>query len=200
MKSIKDINRLTSRRRKCIVNFAKQFSELTISQMRSKDVITNMKDRPNAGYELFQALNGLRKQMIELFYENVGKTMNIRPSEFMILNHIVCMEKSHANPKGVTVSALAEKNGVTKSHVSQILKTLEARHLIIRRQDPNDRRTTRVFLSEKAIEQFNNARDQSHITGRALERMGKNKSKTLVDLIIELSETITEISKKDQQK
>ena len=158
-----------------------------------------MNDKHDAGYELFQALNGLRKQMTELFYDDVGKIMCIRPSEFMVLNHIVCIEKNHPDSKGVTVSALAKKNGVTKSHVSQILKVLEARGLIVRKQDPNDRRTTLVFLSEKADDQFKNVKNHSHITGQALEIMGKDKSETLINLINELSETITDILKRENK-
>ena len=159
-----------------------------------------MNGKHNAGFELFRVLNALRKQMTELFYEDVGKTMNIRPSEFMILNQIVCLEKKHPKPRGVTVSDLAKKNDVSKSHVSQILKTLEQRDLITRKQDKNDRRTTRIFLSEKAVKHFKNARDHRHITSQALEIMGKEKSETLIMLIDELSETITEISKSENKK
>ena len=170
------------------------------SKAVGKDVITKMNNKRNAGYELYQALNGLRKQMTELFYDDVGKNMCIRPSEFMILNHIVCIEKKHPKPHGVTVSSLAEKNGVTKSHVSQILKVLEARGLIMRKQDQNDRRTTRVFLSEKAVNQLKSTRDHSHITGQALEMMGKEKSETLINLIDELSDTITVILKREKEE
>lgn len=64
-------------------------------------------------------------------------------------------------PGGLTVSELATRAGVTTQAISQVVREMEREGLVSRSKDPDDRRVTRVVLTE-AGESFYRRVRQAH--------------------------------------
>lgn len=60
--------------------------------------------------------------------------------------------------EGVSVKDLAEIIGVTPGAITQFVNTLVERDLVLREDDPNDRRLVRLKLTQTAKEQFKQLR------------------------------------------
>ncbi|MDO4173342.1 MAG: MarR family transcriptional regulator [Eubacteriales bacterium] len=69
--------------------------------------------------------------------------------EFGFLMMILRFQKRNPEVKGIYVSDLAKKLCITKSAVSRMLGNLEKWGLVERAVDPNNRRNTFVYLTEK---------------------------------------------------
>jgi DNA-binding MarR family transcriptional regulator len=67
--------------------------------------------------------------------------LGLEPREFALL-------RSVASTEGVTQQAIAERMGVAASRMVGLVDTLEARGLIERRQNPDDRRARALFLTD----------------------------------------------------
>jgi DNA-binding MarR family transcriptional regulator len=70
---------------------------------------------------------------------------DLTPAQFEVLAHL------HTNP-GITQQELAEKLLVTKGNVCGLINRLEADGLVERCPDPEDRRSNRLHLTEKATQ------------------------------------------------
>jgi len=95
--------------------------------------------------ELQQALIGIthrfmKTNMNELF-------VDITREEFFMLEMIGRHTEGDNSHKGINVSELARKLGVSSPAVSRMLKYLESKQLIHRQADKMDRRNTCVFLT-----------------------------------------------------
>jgi DNA-binding MarR family transcriptional regulator len=49
---------------------------------------------------------------------------------------------------GITVSEMARRSGLSKSHTSEIVESLARKRIVIKQPDPGDKRLLRLFLSE----------------------------------------------------
>ena len=65
----------------------------------------------------------------------------------------------HNNPSFDRASDIVAKRGIAKSHVSMSVSSLEKRELILRKVDPEDRRTIHLILSPEAHEMAREGRD-----------------------------------------
>jgi len=52
---------------------------------------------------------------------------------------------------GITVSALARRTGIAKSHVSRMVDTMAAKGCLTKESDPQDQRLVRVFPTAQAV-------------------------------------------------
>ncbi|MGE5396848.1 MAG: MarR family winged helix-turn-helix transcriptional regulator [Chitinophagales bacterium] len=86
---------------------------------------------------------------------------------------MVCVRVIRAEP-GITISQLARKTGIVKSHISNTIKDLEQRGWVEKKADVSDQRILRLHLTRPAIEQF--------------ELIGKDISNEINLLVSELSE------------
>lgn len=64
-------------------------------------------------------------------------------TELAILKHIL-------DAPGITVGELSKSLGLRQSNASAALRTLTERGLVTREMDPDDRRVSRLFLTERA--------------------------------------------------
>lgn len=73
------------------------------------------------------------------------KDYDLTPIQYGVLKCI--WEKQLSNPKEI-----ARQLGIENSTISGILERMEAKELIVREIDPNDRRYIKVFLTDRAKE------------------------------------------------
>jgi DNA-binding MarR family transcriptional regulator len=71
--------------------------------------------------------------------------LGLEPREFALLRGV-------ATAQGVTQQAVAERMGVAPSRMVGLLDSLEARGLVERRQNPDDRRARALFLTDDGRE------------------------------------------------
>jgi DNA-binding MarR family transcriptional regulator len=61
---------------------------------------------------------------------------------------------AHLGPSGISQAALAERMGLSKQAVQQLLDLLEADGVVAREPDPADKRARRVVLTELGLKDF----------------------------------------------
>jgi len=93
--------------------------------------------------ELLHDINrGMGKYARDIFAAN-----DIPFSLLMISKHI------KAEP-GITVSEMARRTGIAKSHISNQIRKLEERGWVEKRLDVNDQRIIRLYLSKKGVSEM----------------------------------------------
>lgn len=92
---------------------------------------------------------------------------------------------------GLSQSELAELLGVGKVTIGGLIDRLEHAGWIKRRDDPKDRRTKRVYLTEKgrAIEKEMMSRGVE-LTKRMLRTLSKDERTSLIDMLIAVKEDL----------
>lgn len=110
-----------------------------------------------------------------------------KPGHFMILGRL--RRCGTADCEGLRVSTLASDLGVTASSVTQIVTELEAKGLVSRSIDPEDRRAVRVVLSPQG-EKLMGEILAPYISslGPLVRRLGPEKAKTLIELLGEVND------------
>ena len=76
---------------------------------------------------------------------HVLEKYNLPLTTIIIAKHII-------NEPGITISKLARKTGIAKSHISNIIEELRQKSWIEKSSDPNDHRLQHLFITEKATE------------------------------------------------
>lgn len=92
----------------------------------------------NVGRLLLEAF-GLFRERIVASIEEAGHE-DIRPADTKVFRSL--------DPDGTRITDLAERAGVTKQAMSQLVQNLEDRGYVTRRPDPEDGRSKRVCLTE----------------------------------------------------
>lgn len=99
----------------------------------------------------------------------------------------------HPGEQGVHVWELAKRTHVHPPAVSRTLRELEAKGLIERSIDPNDRRNVKVSPTSKGLEFFNHAEARAEaMLRRVQEKMGAENITQLVALCDRLCDILEE--------
>ena len=97
-------------------------------------------DMENAvGYLIGHAAMRIRMGLRRLF---MASGLDVTPEQWVVLFRL-------REREGLTQSELGERTVRDKATVTRILDRLEKKSLVERRRDPRDRRTQRIFLTEK---------------------------------------------------
>lgn len=96
----------------------------------------------------------IQLQRLERNPRTFGKAGPLTPSEIHTIDAIGC-------GKGILMSELAARLGVTKGAVTQIVKRLEGKELVLRSPHPEDSRSILVSLKEKGLSAYQ-AHDEVH--------------------------------------
>ncbi len=94
----------------------------------------------NRYMQLFHRLHRIR---FDSFFRNISQ------SEFIHLQKIHCFSSEHPEAEGIYVSEIAAQLRISSPAVSRTLRPLEAKGLIERFPDKNDRRNTFIRLTDK---------------------------------------------------
>lgn len=101
------------------------------------------------------------------------------------------------NPGQDRAVDIVNGRGMTKSHVSLSVTDLEARGLLVRREDPADRRTVRLALTEGADEIIRAGREaQKGFFSRIFEGVSREEMDALREITGKICENIEKLEKK----
>lgn len=90
------------------------------------------------------------EQLIDLLREvnrEMGKFVKeiLVDHDIPVASMIIARELRHE--PGITISELARRTGMAKSHISNLVRELEERDWVEKRQDTSDQRLLRIYLS-----------------------------------------------------
>jgi DNA-binding MarR family transcriptional regulator len=95
---------------------------------------------------------------------------------------------AHIDPQGTRSSELAERAGMTKQGMGQLVGDLEKKGYVQRVEDPADRRAKLVRLTKKGRHHVHNAREIiSEIEMAYARRLGDGRLETLRAILKDLS-------------
>ena len=114
-------------------------------------------------------------------------------TEIRLMNEIVYAQ---AQGERLISTKLADRLGITRSAVSQIVGKLEADGAVRRVADDVDRKIAYVELTEEVMEKYKDvAGDYINFTGMVVARMGTNKMDKFLTLAQEFSKAVDEAMK-----
>ena len=103
-----------------------------------------MKRQPIPEYNYFEIMAKAQKGYARLM-EPLCKKWNLTRNELEVLLFL------HNNPEYDRAVDIVQNRGLSKSHVSLSINNLESRGFLTRREDPADRRTIHLALTEAAL-------------------------------------------------
>jgi DNA-binding MarR family transcriptional regulator len=135
-------------------------------------------ERPNIGIllrVLYQEIvRGVSAGMSQAGFED------IRPAHTAVFQHI--------EAEGSRLTDLAERAQITKQSMGYLVDHLEQGGYLERRPDPNDRRVTLIFLTERGWDQIRAALTVINaIEQQWTDRIGERRMKQLRDALNELA-------------
>ena len=140
----------------------------------------------NRGYlrKLFAMMRDVELAMDRPQHEKYSNT------EIRLMNEIV-----YASYEGERLisTRLADRLGITRSAVSQIVSKLEKDDLVVRVADETDKKIAYVELTEKAMASYQVIIDKyAAFVGRVIARMGTAKMNRMVALVEEFRDAVEE--------
>ncbi|MBW7456412.1 MarR family winged helix-turn-helix transcriptional regulator [Paenibacillus sepulcri] len=140
-----------------------------------------MPDELSTPSELFRVF----RQMRHISWRSQRPIEGCTQSEAVMLFVIRRREKLH--PAGMKASELSQLLNVTSPTVTQSVNVLEARGLLERSSDPEDRRVVRIKLTEEGLRQTQLSETAmfERIQG-LIDRMGEERSNQLIELLDEV--------------
>ena len=103
-----------------------------------------MKKQAIPDYNYFDTMAKAQKGYARLM-EPICKKWNLTRNELDVLLFL------HNNPEYDRAVDIVQNRGLSKSHVSLSINNLESRGFLTRREDPADRRTVHLALTEEAM-------------------------------------------------
>lgn len=99
----------------------------------------------------------IHEQLVDLLHE-VNRGMGKYARE-VLLEHdmpfsMLMISKQIKMEPGITISELARRTGISKSHISNQIKVLEQRDWVQKKSDASDQRILRLYLSPLAIKEL----------------------------------------------
>lgn len=141
--------------------------------------------------QLFQVVHQLKKAKVF-----VPEVPGVPPGEFLMLHRIHCFVKEgtgHAAP-GVRISEISSCMGMSMPAVSQMLKSLQKKGLVMRTAATDDRRVVYVTLTPLGSELFSAAiEDFLKNIEVIVDRFGEDKIEEMIRLLNDLGEVMEEV-------
>lgn len=117
------------------------------------------------------------------------------PHAFMMIGRVLREEP------GITVSELARRTGVAKSHVSNTIDELTRRGWVEKHADPGDQRLLHLYLSQSATDHWNQVRASMRAKlADLVAEIPEEKTAALVDGLQALRELLDRTPGKESPK
>jgi DNA-binding MarR family transcriptional regulator len=102
---------------------------------------------------------------------------------------------------GITISELARRTGIAKSHISNIIEEFSQRGWVEKRNDPGDQRLLRLFLSTVAMEQVELVRAdiKKHISG-LVSNISETRKAELIEGLREIKAALEQAKEREQKQ
>ena len=138
----------------------------------------------------------LRKALISTLLEfrkikpTIHSICGLPAGEFFFLQRVHELSRN----EGIRISHLRDSMSMTMPAVSQLVRILEEKGLVIRENAPKDRRVTLVTVTEKGEQVLRDSQEQfNQILNRLIERYGPEELEQLIQMLKRLSKTIREL-------
>ncbi|MGN7762180.1 MarR family winged helix-turn-helix transcriptional regulator [Paenibacillus sp. 22594] len=96
-------------------------------------------------------------------------------------------KRSHEGAVGLKVSEISRFMGLTPPTVTQLINSLEAKHMVERMPDATDRRVVRIKLTEQGELITRRAKDHMNQTlNHLVEYLGEDESNQLAELLMKV--------------
>ena len=105
---------------------------------------------PESSEHLFELLRGVNRGISKLVKDLLAE--QDLPVVMMMMARQIGAEP------GITISELARRSSIVKSHISNTIRELEGRGWVERRADDDDRRLVRLYLTQSAAEELGQIR------------------------------------------
>lgn len=102
--------------------------------------------------ELKTELNELLVDIFHTILKNELKMINYSTNQDLSMREIHLLEVIGKNPKGITISDIAKKIGITLASITVMVQKLESRNLLIRNKNETDARSHLLTLSPEGKE------------------------------------------------
>ena len=110
----------------------------------------------------------------------LGNDLGLQPVQLEALFYLSICNKYSDSP-----IAVSEYLGLTKGTVSQSLKVLESKNLIVKKKDVNDKRVTHLLVTEKGKSFLKETSPPKHFA-QSISSLGEKASVKINDLLKEL--------------
>lgn len=102
-------------------------------------------------------MGSVHEQLVDLLLEinhGMGKYARDVMAEHDMPFSLLMISKQIKTEPGITISEMARRTGIAKSHVSNQIRKLEERGWVEKRADASDQRILRLYLSEPASQEL----------------------------------------------
>lgn len=113
--------------------------------MTAKNIFKTYKQSTTASDMIFRIARRLRYRLSQFFMQN---DIDLTPEQWRLLLQL-------AENNGQTQSELADPVLNDRPNITRIIDGMEKRKLLVRSRNPDDRRSTRVYLSQRGKELIN---------------------------------------------
>lgn len=108
-----------------------------------------------------------------------------KPSEMTLL--ITIARRSREGDEGLKVSEISRFMGLTPPTVTQLINSLEAKQMVERLPDANDRRVVRIKLTEQGGIITRRAKEHMNAAlNRLVDYLGEDESNQLAELLLKV--------------
>ena len=147
--------------------------------------VTFTEETDSRGRRLFSALKDFQRYVLA-----VRPAPELRPSEFAMLHSILCCLSRQSDGPGVMIGELSAVTHQTPSGVSQTVRALEEKGLVVRSTVPADRRAVYVRPTEQG---WGAARETERTFFARLDEIAGERGEEDTDQLITLLGRLTEI-------
>lgn len=105
------------------------------------------------------------------------------------------------NEPGITVSELARRTNIAKSHISNTIRDLCERGLVRKETDPADARLIRLYLTPEGKDRLQKARlEVRQRINLLIEKVPEVKASALIEGLCEIKQTLQEFEGKEKDR
>lgn len=144
----------------------------------------------------------LRKALISTLLEfrkikpTIHSICGLPAGEFFFLQRVHELSRN----EGIRISHLRDSMSMTMPAVSQLVRILEEKGLVIRENAPKDRRVTLVTVTEKGEQVLRDSQKQfNQMLNWLIERYGPEELEQLIQMLKRLSKTIRELKEEYEE-
>ena len=108
----------------------------------------------------------------------------------MFVREMLLMSVLEAGDQGIRQKDIAEEMGINASSLSEQLDRLETDRYLVRRENPEDKRSTLIFLTEKGRARAYEVLDErQHAAEKICGKLTEKEKDTLIELLDKLLES-----------
>jgi len=135
------------------------------------------------------------EQLIDLLRE-VNREMGKYVKEILVAHDIpvasMIIARELKNEPGITISELARRTGMAKSHISNLVRDLEERDWVEKRPDTSDQRILRLYLSHDVSAHLTAVRQDIRAQmGTLVADISDERTRELVAGLEEINQALT---------